>query len=86
MVLRIARPFALTLALAVAFSPAAQSAGVAPPGSHARAVHHGVRKPPREASAALADQRRAQESLPAISRNPEDCIKTMCTCLAGGGC
>jgi hypothetical protein len=24
--------------------------------------------------------------LPAISRDPEDCNKTMCTCLAGGGC
>jgi hypothetical protein len=86
MVLRIPRLFALAFALAVAFSPVAQSAAVAPPASHARAVHHGVRKARREAPAALADQRRAQESLPAISRNPEDCIKTMCTCLAGGGC
>jgi hypothetical protein len=26
------------------------------------------------------------QNLPAISRNAEDCGKTMCTCLRGGGC
>ena len=29
---------------------------------------------------------REDQNIPAISRNPDDCAKTMCTCIGGGGC
>jgi hypothetical protein len=87
----IAAQVALTFLLAVALSPTpalAQASGAngAPP-APARAIHRHVRRAPGEARLARPSIGQPPlQNLPAISRNPEDCTKTMCTCLQGGGC
>ena len=84
------RSLALTVAFGIAFSPAAVSAQSpgAMPGAHARTVHHHARRAPNEARLARppSSQPQVQQSPPAISRDPSDCVKTTCTCLGGGGC
>jgi hypothetical protein len=87
----IAAPAALIFALTVALSPAqslAQPSGAyGAPSAAARSVHRRVRRAPGEARLARPFiSQPPRRNLPAISRNPEDCNKTMCTCLAGGGC
>ena len=82
------RPIATSFALLMAFAPAAAFAqtSAAPwgPGSA-----YGSQLRTREAQRARPWYRQVppeDRNLPAISRNPNDCVKTMCTCLAGGGC
>jgi hypothetical protein len=84
------KPVALIFAVAVALAPAAATAAYSVPGASApgRGVHTPV-KPPyghRRTRPIVGQEQRPRASLPAISRNPEDCTRTMCTCLAGGGC
>ena len=87
MIKSIALIFALAIALAPAAALAQSSGGYLTPSAPRAAVHHHVRKAPAEARLARPTFGQPQrENLPAISRNPDDCVKTMCTCLAGGGC
>jgi hypothetical protein len=87
----IAAQIALTFLLTVALSPSPALARVgglygAPP-SAARAIHHHVRGAPGEARLARPSvSQPPRQNIPAISRNPEDCTRTMCACLQGGGC
>jgi hypothetical protein len=81
----IAGSVALTFALGMV---CAQSVAAYPSfGASGRAVHHHA---PRAASETRLSRpifaQPPRQNLPAISRNPEDCIRTMCTCLRGGGC
>lgn len=77
---------ASALAAAVPAQAPAQAAGYGAAPAPARA-HHRAHKAPHEARVARpAIAPTQQESLPAISRNPEDCTRTLCTCLQGGGC
>ncbi len=83
------KPVALIFAVAVTLAPAAALAAYSVAGASAgRGVHTPV-KPPfghRRMRPVVGQELRPRSSLPAISRNPEDCARTMCTCLAGGGC
>jgi len=89
MIRPVARSFAFIFALAIAIAPnvAPAQSVAAYPSPGARMVHHHARKAAGEAGLArpiiVQPPRR---DLPAISRNPEDCTRTMCTCLKGGGC
>ncbi len=90
------KPTALALALAVGFAPAAGLAhtpyllrlfGSAPGPRKSSPFAHAAH--PREARIArptFGQVPPEDQNIPAISRDPNDCIKTMCTCLAGGGC
>jgi hypothetical protein len=87
----IAKSIALTFTLVVAWAPMAalaQTGGAyVASGVHKRYVHQHAHKAPGEARLARpAFGQPPQESPPAISRDPNDCVKTMCTCLGGGGC
>jgi hypothetical protein len=83
------KPIALTFAVAMTLAPVAahatysSAAGTPAPGQsgYFQPHHYRHRSPP-----ILGQEPRPRAHLPAISRNPEDCVKTMCTCLAGGGC
>ncbi|HKN27706.1 MAG TPA: hypothetical protein VJY34_07420 [Roseiarcus sp.] len=88
------KPIALAFALAMAFAPAAALAQyggygyMGPPGASGAAnaparMAHRPRRTPRPWVNQIPPE---DQNLPAISRNPDDCVKTMCTCLAGGGC
>jgi len=58
-------------------------------GAPSRAVHHHAGRPSGEVRLArpnLGQPPQTRNSAPAISRDPNDCVKTMCTCLGGGGC
>jgi hypothetical protein len=95
-----ASTFALALMLAPG-SALAQSSGAYPAPSHHRpAAPRHVRRPPAEARLARptfgppsfvpapfgGPVPREDRNIPAISRDPNDCVKTMCTCIGGGGC
>jgi hypothetical protein len=85
------KSLALSLTLFIALAPAAAFAQneipYAPTSAHKRLVHRHVRTAPGQARLARPTVGQApQQSPPAISRDPNDCVKTMCTCLGGGGC
>jgi hypothetical protein len=84
----IAASVSWSFTLAIAFAPAvaaSESDGAYPArGTPAQAVHHRVRK--KRAWSGLRRPPQKHENLPAISRDPNNCVKTMCTCLRGGGC
>ena len=91
------KPTALALALAAALAPAAALAQTpygyygysGPPAPHGRVHRSHMRRIPREARIArptFGQVPPEDQNIPAISRDPNDCVKTMCTCLAGGGC
>jgi len=91
------KPTALALALAAAFAPAAALAQTryghygysGAPAAHGRVHHAHMRRTPREAQIArptFGQVPPEDQNIPAISRDPNDCVKTMCSCLAGGGC
>ncbi len=85
MIKPIAMIFAVAMSLAPAAAVAAYTSGAGAsalaPGGDFRLHHSRHRTRP-----IVAQAPRPRPPLPAISRNPEDCVKTMCTCLAGGGC
>jgi len=91
------KPIALALALTAAFAPVAALAQTpysyygysGGPAAHGRARHAHIRRIPREARIArptLGQVPPEDQNIPPIFRDPNDCVKTMCTCLAGGGC
>jgi hypothetical protein len=91
MIKPIVNPIVLAFTLAIALAPSgalAEASGYGAPGAPPWGLHH-HRAHKTTGEARLARPAPAQPSganLPAISRNPEDCTKTMCTCLQGGGC
>jgi hypothetical protein len=97
MIRPIGEPVAWIFALAIAFAPAGALAegvgGYVAPAAPKRAAHHRVHRPPAEARLGRpafipppSPPPSANANLPTISRDPNDCVKTTCTCLAGGGC
>ncbi len=88
------KPIALTFALAFCLRArcgrrAEQCLHRSAHRTHGSMVHAPRRTPHGEARVArpaFGQIPREDENLPGISRNSEDCVKTMCTCLAGGGC
>jgi hypothetical protein len=83
MIKPVAMIFAVTVTLAPAAAVAAYSsaAGAPAPGGDFRLHNSRHRTRP-----IVGQAPRPRAPLPAISRNAEDCVETMCTCLAGGGC
>ena len=84
------KPIALTFALAMAFAPAAALAQygygygyMGPPRAYPPTR---MARGPAPARPWFGQAPPEDQNLPPISRNPNDCVKTMCTCLAGGGC
>jgi len=83
MIKRIAMTFGLAVALVPSAAIAQYYGPAGPPGAapflmpqrSARAERPSVGRIPRE-----------DENIPPISRDPNDCVKTICTCLRGGGC
>ena len=83
----LALSFTLFIALAPTASLAQSGVPYAPADAHKRHVHHYARTAPGEARLVRPTFGQApQQSPPAISRDPNDCVKTTCTCLGGGGC
>ena len=81
------KPIALTFAVAMAFAPSAAPAQYYGPAGAPGATDRPMRTPQRSARVARPWIGQApREDIPPISRNPNDCVKTMCTCLSGGGC
>ena len=82
------KPIAATFALLFAFAPAAAFAqtSAAPRGAGSAYGSHMRTRDARRARPWYRQVPPADQNLPAISRDPDDCVKTMCTCLAGGGC
>lgn len=86
-----AKSLALSFTLFIVLAPtAAFTQNGLPHGAtsaHKRLIHHHARSEPGEARLARPAFGQAPQPIPpAISRDPNDCVKTMCTCLGGGGC
>jgi hypothetical protein len=82
-----AKSLALSFTFVIALTPMSAFAESSRPVAHPRTTHRHVRSAPGEARLARPTFGQApQQSPPAISRDPNDCVKTMCTCLGGGGC
>jgi hypothetical protein len=79
---------ALGFALPIVLTPMATLAQSSPyPTAHVRTIHQHVRRTRNDARLARpAINQPTQASPPAISRDPNDCVKTACTCLGGGDC